>query len=101
MGSIELWHAEQLGSFLCCSSRSRNDIAPAFFDSSSTGTSGGGGGGAAPSKFSSTHFPRTGGDVLVGYEETVRIAPCVKSPLLCSPSRLTRRNSSPDTPAMP
>ena len=49
----------------------------------SAGTLSGGGGGAAPSRFSSTHLPRTGGEVRVGYDETVRIAPCVRTPPRC------------------
>ena len=63
---IWLWHGEQLGSLRCCSSRSRSDTVDPSLDSSSTGASGGGGGGPAPSKFSRTHLPRTGGDVRVG-----------------------------------
>ena len=37
------------------------------------GTSGGGGGGGVPRRFSRTHLPRTGGDVRVGYDDTVRM----------------------------
>src|SRR5687767_6263072 len=101
MGSIWLWQGEQLGSFRCCSRRSRSETVDPSFDSSRTGTSGGGGGGAEPRRFSSTHLPRTGGDVRVGYEETVKTAPCVNKPLRFSPSRFTRRNSSPVTPLIP
>ena len=61
-----------------------------MLESFSDGTSSGGGGGGVPSRFSITHLPRTGGDVRVGYEETVRIAPCVRTPLRCSPSSVTR-----------
>src|SRR3954447_16269893 len=96
-----LWHGEQLGSLRCCSSRSRIGRLPAVFESSSTGTFGGGGGGAAPSRFSSTHLPRTGGEVRVGYEETVRTAPCVSSPPRWAPSSVTRWNCSPEIPGIP
>lgn len=71
------------------------------FDSFSDGTLSGGGGGGVPSRFSITHLPRTGIDVRVGYDETVRIAACVSTPLRCAPSSVTRWNSSPSTPLMP
>src|SRR3954449_8676809 len=101
MGSIWLWQTAHEGSFRCCSIRSRMETVFPRLVSFSTGTFGGGGGGAAPSRFSRTHFPRTGGEVRVGYDETVRIAPWVKRPPRLSPSSDTRWNVSPDTPAIP
>src|SRR5579863_1167351 len=101
MGSITLWQGEQLGFLRCSSKRWRRETSVPIFDSLSEGTLAGGGGGGVPSRFSSTHFPRTGGEVRVGYDDTVRIAPCVRTPPRCSPSRVTLWNSSPSTPAIP
>ena len=65
MGSIRLWQGEQLGFFRCSARRSRIDTSVPISLSLNAGTSGGGGGGGVPRRFSSTHLPRTGGDVRV------------------------------------
>ncbi len=59
--------------------------------SSAPGTFGGGGGGGVPSRFSSTHLPRSVGDVRFGYDVTVRMLPCPRSPPRAVPSSDTRR----------
>ena len=64
-GSISAWQAAQTGLRRCSSIRSRIERAAADFASSSGGTFGGGGGGGVPSRFSSTHLPRTTGEVRV------------------------------------
>ena len=41
-----------------------------------------------PSRLSSTHLPRSTGEVRVAYEESVRIAPCVTMPPRSSPCKV-------------
>ena len=91
-GSILAWQAAQVGLARCCSSRCRTVAAsmPSSF-SISAGMSGGGGGGGDPSRFSSSHFPRTTGDVRFGCEVTVRMLPCPSRPARRSSGYATRR----------
>ena len=65
------------------------------------GTSGGGSGGGASSRLSSTHRPRSTGDVRVAYDETVSTLAWVSTPPRGVSLRSTRRNSGPDTFGMP
>ena len=91
-GSIIRWQLAQAGLRRCCSMRSRTDFglaAPA--SSSNGGTTSGGGGGGVPSTFSSTHLPRSTGDVRWACEVTSRIAPLPSSPLRVSSASVTRR----------
>ena len=71
-GSIGAWQLAQTGFLRCCSSRSRTDsglaVLAAFL--AARGTSGGGGGGGVPRMFSSSHLPRSTGDVRFGYDVT-------------------------------
>ena len=67
IGSIRAWQLAQLGFARCADMASLivkvlPGWAPSVF---SAGMFGGGGGGAAASRFSSTHLPRTTGDVRV------------------------------------
>ena len=80
-GSIWAWQLAHTGLLRCCSIRSRTDAGfpPSPF-SGSAGTSGGGAGGGAPRMFSSSHFPRTTGEVRVAYDVTVRMLPCPSRP---------------------
>ena len=48
---------------------------PSAPSSSRAGTLGGGGGGGAPRRFSSSHLPRSTGEVRLGYDVTVRMLP--------------------------
>src|SRR5579871_1411175 len=101
-GSIGAWHAAQVGFLRCSSSRSRTvrGWAPATF-SLRAGTFGGGAGGGEFRKFSSSHFPRNTGDVLLGYEVTVRRLPCPSSPPRESAlSKVTLRKRSPYMPGI-
>ena len=53
---------------------------------------GGGGGGGEPSRFSSTHLPRSTGDVRVAYDVSVRMLPWPSRPPRGLPSgNVTRR----------
>ena len=61
--------------------------APSWSD----GTSGGGGGGGAPRMLSSSHRPRSTGDVRLGYDVTVRMLPCPSSPPRLPSANVTRR----------
>ena len=73
---MRAWQLAHTGLLRCSSIRSRTDVG--LSDSSFSlraGTSGGGAGGGAPSMFSSSHLPRTTGDVRVAYEVTVRMLP--------------------------
>ncbi len=66
-GSIRAWQLEQTGLLRWSSMRSRTEAGfPLSPVSRSAGTSGGGGGGGAPRTFSSSHLPRSTGDVRVG-----------------------------------
>ncbi len=69
--------------------------------SSSAGTSAGGSGGGASSRLSSTHLPRSTGEVRVAYDDTVSTLACVSTPPRCPPVRSTRRKLGPVTPATP
>ena len=60
---------------LCSAIRLRTVRLPSTVLSLSAGTSGSGGGGGTPIRLSSTHLPRTTGEVLVAYEVTVRMLP--------------------------
>ena len=62
----------------------------------SAGTSGGGGGGGAPSRFSSTHLPRSTGDVVVACEVTSSTAPLPSRPRRVSSGSVTRRKWLPN-----
>ena len=64
-GSIRAWQAAHAGLRRCSSIRSRIESTAADFSSFSGGTFAGGGGGGVPSRFSSTHLPRTTGEVRV------------------------------------
>ena len=66
-GSILAWQVAQAGLARCRAMRSRIVAGAARSPgSSSSGMSGGGGGGGAPSRFSSSHFPRSTGEVRWG-----------------------------------
>jgi hypothetical protein len=64
-------------------------------------TSGGGGGTGAERMFSSSHFPRTVGEVRVGYEVTARTLALPSSPQRFSSASVTRLKWLPYTPSMP
>ena len=51
--------------------------------------------------FSSSHFPRTTGEVLVAYDVTIRMLPCPSRPRLVSSGSVTRRKWLPYTFGMP
>src|SRR5262245_30413847 len=72
-GSIRAWQEAHMALVRCCSSCLRSEAVEPILDSSRLGTSGGGGGGGALRMFSRIHLPRSTGEVLVAYEETVRI----------------------------
>ena len=80
-GSITPWHALQLAFLRCCSSRSRT-----VFGCSPSGVSefvstpGGGGVGGVPMSLSSTHAPRSTGDVRSPYDVRSSTAPLPSSP---------------------
>ena len=63
--------------------------APA--SSSNGGTTSGGGGGGVPSTFSSTHLPRSTGEVRWACEVTSRMAPLPSSPRRVSSVSVMRR----------
>ena len=67
IGSMRTWHTAQLGFARCLLIASRIDIAVPGSSPSilSAGMFAGGGGGAEESRFSSTHLPRTTGEVRV------------------------------------
>src|SRR6267378_2541089 len=95
-GSMRVWQEAQIAFLRCCSSCSRIDEDKPILVSSRFGTSGGGGGGGAPTRFSSTHFPRSTGDVRLAYEETVSTLAWPSSPPRCaSLANKTLRNSLP------
>ena len=72
---IPEWQLAHTGFLRCCSSRSRTEVGalPSWRASGRLGTFGGGGEGGVPRTFSSSHFPRTTGDVRVAYDVTVRM----------------------------
>ena len=66
-GSITAWQLAHVGLRWCIAMRSRSVFGCSPASSSfSPGTSGGGGGGGVPRKFSSSHAPRTTGEVRFG-----------------------------------
>ena len=82
IGSIRAWQLAHAGLARCRVIASRivsssPGLAPVV---SSAGISGGGGGGAADNRFSSTHLPRSTGDVRVEYDVIVRTLPCPSRP---------------------
>src|SRR6266853_2804567 len=84
IGSIRAWQLAQLGFARCAVIASRivsvlPASAPSVFKA---GMFGGGGGGAADNRFSSTHLPRTTGDVRVAYDVSVRMLPWPSRPPL-------------------
>ena len=96
MGSIGAWQTEHDGFSRCSTIASRIDTgSPSSFSSASAGMSGGGSGGGAPSRFSSTHLPRSTGDVRFGYDVTVITLPWPSSPPRRASSSVTRRNRLP------
>ena len=92
-GSIRAWQLAHTGLVRCRSIRSRieNDCPCSVSFSGRLGTFGGGEGGGAPSRLLSTHSPRWVGDVLFGYEVTVKMLACPSSPPRVSLVRVTRR----------
>ena len=65
----------------CCAIRSRIDERLATRRCPADGgTFGGGGGGGMPRRLSSTHLPRSTGEVRFAYDVTVRMLPCPSSP---------------------
>ena len=82
IGSISAWQLAHTGDARCLTVASLivSLLPGSSLSVLSAGTFGGGGGGGAASRFSSTHFPRTTGDVLAAYEVTVRMLPCPSSP---------------------
>jgi len=92
----------QIGFFLCSSIRWRSvPVSGVPAGLSSGGTSAGAGGGGVPSRFSNTHLPRFTGEVLVGFDVTVKIDAWVRIPPRWSPVKATRRKFSPATPGIP
>ena len=82
MGSMILWHAAQPGFFRCSSMRSRivRMRPPRLASSLSGGTLFGIGGTGALSRLSSTHLPRTTGDVRSVCDVTISTAPLPSRP---------------------
>src|SRR4029450_10269431 len=76
--SMAEWHVEHTALVRCLASRSRmvGGNAPPVGSSSVVFTPGGGGGGGVPNMLSSSHLPRSTGDVRFGYEVVARIDPC-------------------------
>src|SRR5262249_24092393 len=82
IGSIRAWQPAQGGLARCWIMASRMErvvpfSAPSVF---SAGTTAGGGGGGDESRFSSTHFPRTTGEVRVAYAVIANKLPCQSTP---------------------
>src|SRR5258705_245649 len=97
-GSMRVWQEAQIAFLRCSSNCSRIEDDKPILASSRFGTSGGGGGGGAPTRFSSTHFPRSTGDVRLAYEEIVSTLALPSRPLPCaSAANDTLRNSAPCT----
>ena len=89
IGSIRAWQLAQAGFARCWVIASRivsvlPGSAPSVF---SAGMFGGGGGGGDASRFSSTHLPRSTGEVRVAYEVSVRMLPWPSRPPRGLPSR--------------
>ena len=61
----------------------------------SAGTFGGGGGGGTPSQVSSSHLPRTTGEVRVAYDVTLRMLACPRQPC----PRIVRQRHPPELAA--
>src|SRR5689334_21913398 len=96
------WQPRQGGFLRCSSSSSRTDrglLLSSF--SLSGGTLGGGDGGGVPSTFSRIHFPRSTGEVRLGYDVTVSTLPWPSSPRRFSSVRVTRRKRLPYTFGIP
>ena len=101
-GSIVLWQLAQTAFVRCCSSRSRTERGAPFSRAPGRlGTSGGGGEGGVPRKFSSSHTPRTTGDVRFAYDVIVRRLAWPSSPPLVSSGQVTRRKCTPYTSGIP
>src|SRR5262249_32190750 len=102
-GSMILWQLAQAGLTRCCSIcwRTVSIFPSALFVSSKDGTLGGGGGGGVPRRFSSSHFPRIVGAVLVAYDVPIRMLPCPNKPFRFSSVIVTRRKCEPVTFGMP
>src|SRR6266850_5114821 len=97
-GSIGAWQPAHRGLLRCASNRWRTDVGlPVSLRSGKGGTSGGGGGGGEPRSVSSTHFPRSTGDVRFGYDVTASRLPCPISPPRSSVGNVTFRNRLPCT----
>src|SRR5262245_11126955 len=96
---MRAWQAAQVGLARCCSifCRTVRRVKSVSLLSGNGGTLGGGGGGGAPITFSSTHLPRSTGDVRLGSDVTIRIAPLPKIPQRFSSVRVTRRKRLPYT----
>src|SRR4051812_32709819 len=78
-GSNFAWHVEHDFDFVCSAMRSRIVFAPRI-SGSTAGTLGGGGGGGSPIRCFMIHAPRITGEVVVPFDVTRMIAPCVSKP---------------------
>ena len=96
-GSMRRWHDAHVGLLRCASICCRSDAVSPIAVSSRSGTSAGGAGGGASSRLSSTHLPRSTGDVRVAYDDTVSTLACVRRRHAACRFRSTRRNFGPET----
>ncbi len=87
----------------CAASRSRRRARgfAGLRSPASAGTFGGGAGAGVPSTFSSTHLPRSTGDVRFGYDVIVRMLAWPSRPRRFGSVTGTLRNWLPYTPSMP
>ena len=92
------WHDAHVGLARCASICCLSDAVCPIAFSSSAGTPAGGSGGGASSRLSSTHRPRSTGEVRVAYDDTVSTLACVSTPPRWPSVRSTRRNVGPVTP---
>src|SRR4029453_17502831 len=93
IGSITRWQPAQTGFARCASMLSRNDRGLPSADSSfNGGTFGGGGEGGTPRRLVRIHFPRSTGDVRLGYDVTIRMLAWPSNPRRASLGTLMRRN---------
>src|SRR5204863_24897 len=98
------WQTAQAGFARCAviASRIVSGLPVSALSVLSAGMFAGGGGGAADRRFSSTHLPRTTGDVRVAYDVSVRMLPWPSRPPRGLPGgNVTRRNWLPWIFGMP
>ena len=97
-GSITAWQLPHTGWLRCCASRSRmvGGTVPGLISVRLVSTFGGGGGTYTPKMLSSSHLPRSTGDVRSGYDVVASSAPCASNPPRCSGlGSVTRRKRLP------